>query len=255
MKIFRFTALALLLLPLTAASQYYQGRDWDRSQGPNSSFRLNDVARRLSNNANILWNMVRYRREFREPENRYVYSAIRDFAASARDYRANPSDWRARRLVDEAQDINRLVNRANLPFDFRNRWFATEDQVSFLSRYYGIPFDWDRNLARAEPYYDQGAYQSGIFRWRGRVDGSDIIYLRGSQVTINHLNAQPITSSSFDLPSPLPINPVDVQLTKIQGRGRVQIVQQPSPGNDFTAGVLIEDNQPGSDWYEFELHW
>jgi hypothetical protein len=35
----------------------------------------------------------------------------------------------------------------------------------------------------------------------------------------------------------------------------VELVQQPSASNNYTAAVLIEDSAAGADFYEFELSW
>jgi hypothetical protein len=79
--------------------------------------------------------------------------------------------------------------------------------------------------------------------------------LQGNRVNIQHLQAQPITDASYDLSFPLPGTGVNPQLRKLRGRGRVAIVQQPSPSNDYTVGVRIEDGNAGADLYEFELAW
>ncbi len=102
---------------------------------------------------------------------------------------------------------------------------------------------------------ERGTADHGAFHWSGRVDGSDYIELRRDRVTVRHMEAQPITGANFNVRSPLPQRPVTVQLNKLQGRGKVVLYQQPSAANNFTASVYIEDNQGGSDFYEFELIW
>ena len=72
---------------------------------------------------------------------------------------------------------------------------------------------------------------------------------------IDHLESNPIRNANYSLPQPLPRSNVQVQLNKIRGRGNVELVEQPSAYNDFTATVLIEDPDPGADEYDFELTW
>jgi hypothetical protein len=121
-----------------------------------------------------------------------------------------------------------------------------------------MPF---RELPRADNRMERGRDSEmgmadhGAFRWRGRVDGSDYIELRRDQVTVRHLQYQPITEADYNLRSPLPQRPVTVQLNKLQGRGKVVLSQQPSAANNYTVRVYIEDNEGGSDFYEFELIW
>jgi hypothetical protein len=87
------------------------------------------------------------------------------------------------------------------------------------------------------------------------VDGSDRIVLRGNQVSIEHIAAQQIRDAVFEISSPLPKSSVDVTLRIIKGRGRVEIVEQPSARNLYSVVVLIEDEKSGYDTYEFELTW
>ena len=102
---------------------------------------------------------------------------------------------------------------------------------------------------------ERGTADHGTFHWRGRVDGSDYIELRRDQVTVRHMQAQPITGADYNLRSPLPQRPVTVQLNRLQGRGKVVLYQQPSAANNYMVSVYLEDNQGGSDFYEFELIW
>lgn len=93
------------------------------------------------------------------------------------------------------------------------------------------------------------------FQWRGEVDGSDEIEVRGSSVRVRHLEAQPIQNQDHRFSAPLPRDDVRVSLKKIDGRGKIRLVEQPTSRNDYTAVVRIEDDKGGSDKYEFELSW
>ncbi|NLT66938.1 MAG: hypothetical protein GXX84_10070 [Acidobacteria bacterium] len=253
MSILLYAVLSLqLLCSAWPGAQYSQDR-WDPfydDRNYNESRRLSDVADRLATAAASLWAMVRNSPEFRQPGRRYIHELIRDFERNARLYRSNPSEWRARQLINQAGNISRFVDNTELPYEFRNNWFELEDQVAQIGRYHGLSLDRGRRLARTDPY---GAERG--FRWSGRVDGADIIYLRGDRVQYRHLRAEPIRNASVDIRTALPRRAVDVRLRKIQGRGSVRIVQQPTEANNYTAGVMIEDDQAGADFYEFELLW
>jgi hypothetical protein len=275
--------MGALLLPLGIATA--QNGDWrDREH---RSGRLDDIARDLANRADAVWSMVQ-NRNARDEDRNDLYTAFRNFDRNTRNFASrvdasNSDTYRAgaEQLVREAENIGRLVDRFQNMYRIQDQWNDVEVQVDRLSRFYGISYSGSHNLARTDPYRSNGGYggygrdrdrdrdysgsgaygnygggyQSGVFRWRGRVDGSDYIYLRGSRVDIRHLQAQPIVNSTYDLPSPLPRTPVNVQLRRLRGRGRVQLVQQPTAQNGYTAGILIEDNDAGADDYEFELSW
>lgn len=94
------------------------------------------------------------------------------------------------------------------------------------------------------------------FRWRGRVDGVDDIVIRGSDVRIEHVSAQPIQRQEHRFSAPLPPAEVELHLEKIEGRGDVRILEQPTRRNDYTAVVRVDDQAHGGDAdYEFELSW
>lgn len=93
-------------------------------------------------------------------------------------------------------------------------------------------------------------------RWQGRVDGSDILRVRGRSVQVRHQTAQPIREMRAEFSAPLPARDVRVWLDVKQGRGRIELQQQPFAGNNYTAVILVDDErQPGSADYEFYLYW
>ncbi|NWG13437.1 MAG: hypothetical protein HXY20_07895 [Acidobacteria bacterium] len=151
----------------------------------------------------------------------------------------------ARRLVDQAKEIDALLGWQTSR-RIIERWRLVQDHIRQLSEAYRLDY---RTQAGTT---SEG---SGYFRWKGRVDGSDWIMLRGDAVTIRHLANKPIKDSSYDLRSSMPCRQLMVQLKKLRGRGKVEIIQQPGLFNDCTAIVLLEDPQGGDDTYEFELTW
>jgi len=92
-------------------------------------------------------------------------------------------------------------------------------------------------------------------RWWGRVDGRDILCIRRGTVWIVHEEGEPVVEADFRLERALPAEAVTVSVRKIRGRGRVEVLEQPSRENNFTARILIEDRKSGSDRYEIEVFW
>ena len=93
------------------------------------------------------------------------------------------------------------------------------------------------------------------FRWKGQVDGVDEIQIRGESVRVHHLEAKPIQRQDHRFTAPLPKRDVHLKLHKIEGRGKVRLVEEPSSWNDYTATVRIEDRKSGDSFYDFELLW
>jgi hypothetical protein len=105
---------------------------------------------------------------------------------------------------------------------------------------------WDRD--------DRGGTGRGL-RWSGRVDGSDLLRVRGSQLWIDHQAGVPIVGADHRFFQPLPFERREVMVRKLRGRGTVRVLEQPSRQNNFTATILIEDRDGGSDQYEIEVEW
>lgn len=94
------------------------------------------------------------------------------------------------------------------------------------------------------------------FQWRGQVDGVDEILIRGSEVRIRHLEAKPIQRQDHRFTSPLPEWDVELELRTIEGRGEIELIDEPSSWNDYTAVVRIDDSDEiGDGYYEFQLAW
>ncbi|HKX32672.1 MAG TPA: hypothetical protein VJ302_33610 [Blastocatellia bacterium] len=93
------------------------------------------------------------------------------------------------------------------------------------------------------------------FRWQGVVDGTSFVRIRGRQVTSETQSGLPVQNQQFDFTDALPRTQIRVELTGAQGRGRVSLVEQPRPSNDYTAVVRIDDNNKGRSLYSFELQW
>jgi hypothetical protein len=245
-----------------------QDRDTRPSVTPRGpADRIETVARELDTRAQSLWQMARTRREdlrnLAGSEGTDLYFAVSDFASLTQAFQQNARDFRpeslqrtVRTLLSHAQEISQLVDRVNPSWRFQEEWRGIQDLVNRVADAFNVSYAGAREL----PRYDRnstGASNRGQdnFRWQGRVDGSDYIQLRGNQVTIRHMRFNPITDATYDLQNPLPRRAVNVRLTKLRGRGRVELYEQPTASNGYTASVYIEDEGVGSDFYEFELTW
>ncbi len=99
-----------------------------------------------------------------------------------------------------------------------------------------------------------GSAQRGMV-WTGRVDGTDLISIRGDQVTIQHQAGMEIYDMNYRFDRRLPASTTSVSVRKIKGRGKVNVVQQPDRSNGYTAIIQVEDKNGGADNYEIEVSW
>ncbi len=96
-----------------------------------------------------------------------------------------------------------------------------------------------------------GLAQSPAFTWEGQVEKNTVIYIHDKKV-----EAKPhIEGSHFYFVDPLPDARQQVRLQVKEGRGSVQITDQPRLENDFTLAISIQDLQDGPGFYSIALYW
>ena len=235
-----------------------------QAQYPQTQYSVDTVARNLSNKAQDAFNIASNQRA-QMPVDLYV--ALCGFAGSTRAYLQMAAEGReeaglrsaAYRLVAQAMDIDALFGTTGAS-NVRQAWRAVQENVALLSNTYPLVYTYSGGFREAMTRTTRAtavptAAARGRFRWRGRVDGSDYIMLQGNQVSISHLEDRYIQDATYELPAPLPQQPVQANLTKLKGRGTVEIVRQPTADNRYTLTVLIQDPAGGDDLYEFEVTW
>ena len=113
--------------------------------------------------------------------------------------------------------------------------------------------DFGRNN-RSNDRYNRNNDQ-GQLRWSGNVDDTAIITLRGRDVRTRTELGRGVTSISQQVSGQLPDRAGRVELRQVSGRGQVQVIEQPSSRNNYTARVRVRDSQGGSARYSFVLDW
>jgi len=96
---------------------------------------------------------------------------------------------------------------------------------------------------------------SGRMRWSGRVDDEIVIMIRGSRASVRTVIGDRVEDENFSFDSALPRQEVRMNLRKLEGRGSIDLIEEPSRRNDYSAVVRIRDKKSGTDEYEFELRW
>lgn len=94
-----------------------------------------------------------------------------------------------------------------------------------------------------------------LFEWSGRVDREIQIVMRGRNVSTNRIGqTEPGRARIRELGS-LPREDGDINIEVVDGRGRVDVIQQPRAQNGYTAIVRIVDPRSGSDSYRLTAYW
>lgn len=111
--------------------------------------------------------------------------------------------------------------------------------------------------ARAEQARAEAAVlNTGTIAWSGLVDGVEEIIFTGASSSVRHIDGNPPSEVRASFSAPIPRSPVVVRLLSSNGRGTIQITQQPASSNGYTTIVRIDDSaKPGEKRYEFTLKW
>ncbi|MBS1809209.1 MAG: RICIN domain-containing protein [Acidobacteria bacterium] len=113
-----------------------------------------------------------------------------------------------------------------------------------------------RDRDRYDDRSNQGrGSSSGSFTWQGRVDDVVELEVQGNRIYPRVLSGRPVSSARNNMNISLPRREVNVGAELRRGRGRVEVVEQPSSRNNYTAIIRVRDTQGGADDYEIEIYW
>ena len=99
-----------------------------------------------------------------------------------------------------------------------------------------------------------GANDGGKCTVEVSVDGSADVEIRGDRGILRTLSGQPAQWRRFECSGPMPANPGDFRFSGVDGRGRQELLQDPSRGRG-AAVVRIQDADGGAEGYTFDLLW
>ena len=241
-KTILLTILTLLLTAIVAQAQ------WNSSD-------LRDKAGRLTSSASDLASRLRDNLRRGSSKNRseideaflasQIESSARLFEQMVRDNRRDSE------LRDAASIVSDLVRRA--PSYGSNSYYWSDlkrnfDEVQRIVGGYGSGgYDGDKN-------YDNRPVV-GRVRWKGTVDDEVQLIIRGNSVEVKTVSGMSYSNGSYNFTSSLPNRRVDVSIDKKKGRGKVEVIQQPSRSNDFTTVIQIRDKDGGAKDYDVEVYW
>jgi hypothetical protein len=96
---------------------------------------------------------------------------------------------------------------------------------------------------------------SELFEWSGQVDREIQIVMRNGQVWTNNVGQSERPRARTRSFGTLPRQDGQVMVRVLNGRGNVDVVQQPSRQNNYTTIVRITDPRAGSDSYRLAAYW
>lgn len=111
---------------------------------------------------------------------------------------------------------------------------------------YGRDDDWDRGETRSG---------DRVMRWTGTVDRDIRITMRGTSADYTVASGAYPRSVQATVMRALPRRDGYLEVFLRQGRGTVQVIQQPTRYNNWTAIVRVFDTPGSYGYYDFDLIW
>lgn len=99
------------------------------------------------------------------------------------------------------------------------------------------------------------AQQRTLYAWTGRVDRELLLVMKGGDVNARTGFGLGSDRGRFRVGADLPRTDGSVDVRVSRGRGSVDVVQQPSSRNDYTAVVRVRDDADGAGDYQITTYW
>ena len=97
--------------------------------------------------------------------------------------------------------------------------------------------------------------QQELFEWQGPVDREIRIQMSGNRAVVERIGNNERAGGRVRTFAGTPAQDGIVTIQQSQGRGTVDVVQQPTRGNGFTTIVRLRDPQSGVGMYRIAAFW
>lgn len=103
--------------------------------------------------------------------------------------------------------------------------------------------------------YGSRTGRNQVYEWSGYVDKEIQIRLRGDRAVVQPIGAGDRRSGRGRVTGGLPRREGTLVIQRLEGRGDVDVIAQPSSRNNYTATLRIRDPRGGSDGYRIVAYW
>lgn len=94
-----------------------------------------------------------------------------------------------------------------------------------------------------------------LFTWSGTVDREAIIVMRGAFLETRGDGFDSFREPRYRVTEALPRANGSISIARADGRGDIEVIEQPSSFNGYTARVRVRDRQRGADRYRLVVTW
>jgi hypothetical protein len=116
--------------------------------------------------------------------------------------------------------------------------------------------DWDEIRPKRTGDYDERR-SSGYCNVRLRVDDEVVVHLRAERIAFETLRGRRAVDEATECSQPMPVGGAlaNFRFRGVDGRGNVELIEQPGAGNNYTARVRVSDTKGGDQGYTFRVEW
>lgn len=109
---------------------------------------------------------------------------------------------------------------------------------------------------RGQQRGQQSTQQRTLFEWRGNVDMEVRVQMQRGRTSVVPMGPREMTGySNARALSSIPSSNGYVSVQMRQGRGRADVVQQPSAQNGYSTIIRVRDSQSGAGRYDIVAYW
>jgi hypothetical protein len=94
-----------------------------------------------------------------------------------------------------------------------------------------------------------------VFRWQGRVDKEVRIQLQGGRSYVQPMGNREVHNDNGRLLGGLPHQDGMLRVERIEGRGDVDVIEQPTASNGYHATLRVRDPRSGAANYRIIAYW
>lgn len=94
-----------------------------------------------------------------------------------------------------------------------------------------------------------------ILQWSGSVDREIQIEVDNRRATVYEVGSNERTRRRVNMTGSIPNRPGRLYVQVLQGRGRVDVIEQPSARNGYRATIRLRDPQGGASRYRIAAYW
>jgi hypothetical protein len=108
---------------------------------------------------------------------------------------------------------------------------------------------------RTDRGYGYGYGRREVYEWAGVVDKEIRIQLRGNRAWVQPIGAGDDRGSRGRVLGGIPQQTGNLFVQRLEGRGDVDVIEQPNPRNGYTATLRIRDPRGGAARYRIVAYW